>query len=67
MAFNYENVGQFGDRQAAENWAKRNNIDPRDLHFRETGRGVDVGVRKNIKRDDGYDDGYGNRRHGFFR
>lgn len=67
MGYSYEDIGEFGDRHAAENWAKRNNIDPRDLHIRDTARGVDVAVRKGTKDNNRFDDGYGNRRDGFFR
>ncbi|PEQ10314.1 hypothetical protein B2G71_22920 [Novosphingobium sp. PC22D] len=68
MPFDYEDVGEFGSQGAAEDWAKRNGIDPRDLHFRKKGDGVDVGIRKgspNADRD--YDDRHGGRRDGFWR
>jgi len=68
MGFSYENVGEFGDRRAAEDWARRNDIDPRDLHYRDTARGVEVGIRKGATGSgDRYNDRYGNRRDGFWR
>ena len=68
MGFSYEDVGEFGDRRAAEDWARRNNIDPRDLHYRDTARGVEVGLRKNTRnRDDRFNDRYGGRKDGFWR
>ena len=62
----YDDVGQFGSRQGAEDWAKRNNIDPRDLHVRDQGDGsVDVGVKRGSAKDQ-YNDGNNDRRDGFF-
>lgn len=68
MAFSYVDLGKFGDRRAAEDWARRNSIDPRDLHIRDTAVGVDVGVRKGAQGNaDRYDDRHGGRRVGFWR
>lgn len=68
MAFSYDELGKFGDRRAAEDWARRNNIDPRDLHFRDTADGVDVGVRKGARGNESrYDDNHSGRRDGFWR
>ena len=69
MGFSYEEVGKFGSRRAAEDWAKRNDIDPRDLNFRERGEEVEVGVRKssgNKRDDERYNDRHGGRNRGFF-
>lgn len=68
MSFQYEDVGEFGDRRAAEDWARRNNIDPRDLHIRDTARGVEVGVNKSAHdKGERYNDRHGGRKDGFFR
>lgn len=67
MGYSYDDVGKFGDAAAAEAWARRNNIDPRDLHIRNTPDGVEAGVRKNTRANDRYDDGHGDRRDGFNR
>ena len=67
MAFGYDPAGEFSDRAAAESWAKRNNIDLRDLHLRDTDRGVEASIRKSTRNDERFDDGYGNRRDGFNR
>ncbi|VWX51102.1 hypothetical protein [Novosphingobium sp. 9U] len=66
MSFDYDDVGSFGSRRAAEDWAKRNNIDPRDLHIREGNGGCDVGVRRSAIPSDGFNDGDKRRRDGFF-
>ena len=47
MAFDYEDVGTFGSKRAAEDWAHRNRVDLRDLHIRNAGGDrVEVGIRK---------------------
>ena len=69
MGFSYEEVGKFGSRRAAEDWAKRNDIDPRDLNMRERGEEVEVGVRRGAGKgsgDDRYNDRHGGRNRGFF-
>ena len=67
MGFSYEDVGEFGDRNAAEDWARRTNNAMRALHYRDTARGVEVGIRKGTRdRDDRLNDRYGGRRDGFW-
>ena len=67
MSFGYDPAGSFGDRAAAESWAKRNNVDPRDLHLRDTPNGVEASIRKSTRSEERFDDGFGNRRDGFTR
>jgi hypothetical protein len=67
MSFGYDPAGSFGDRADAESWAKRNNVDLRDLHLRDTPGGVEASIRKSTRNDDRFNDGYGNRRDGFTR
>lgn len=66
MSFEYDDVGSFGSRRAAEDWAKRNNIDPRDLHIREGNGSCDVGVRRSAIPGGGFNDSGNRRRDGFF-
>lgn len=67
MGWNYEEVGEFGSTKAAEDWAKRNDIDPRDLHIRSRGDGVSVGVKRSALGDEKFNDNHNGRRDGFFR
>jgi hypothetical protein len=66
MSFSYDDVGNFGSRRAAEEWAERNNIDPRDLHIREDGSGCNVGVRRSAIPNGGFNDSDRRRKDGFF-
>ncbi|MBB4859189.1 hypothetical protein HNO88_002518 [Novosphingobium chloroacetimidivorans] len=66
MSFDFDDAGNFGSRREAEEWAKRNNIDPRDLHIREDSRGCDVGVRRSAIPSGGFDDADKRRKDGFF-
>ena len=65
MSFEYDDVGNFGLRRAAEEWAKRNDIDPRNLHIREDSRGCDVAVRRSAIPQTGFDDSDKRRKDGF--
>ena len=69
MAFNYEDVGTFGSKRAAEDWAHRNRVDLRDMHIRNAGGDrVEVGIRKSGDDDkQKYDNRHGERRDGFWR
>ncbi|MBN06098.1 MULTISPECIES: hypothetical protein [Alphaproteobacteria] len=69
MAYDYEDVGTFGSKRAAEDWAHRNKVDLRDLHIRNLGgERVEVGVRKSgYDPRENYDNRTGERRDGFWR
>lgn len=64
--WSYDDVGQFGSRREAEDWARRNNIDPRDLHLREREGSVDAAVKRSALSGDRFNDGNNRRRDGFF-
>ena len=67
MSWNYDDMGEFPSERAAVDWARRNNIDPRDLHIRQRGNSVDVGLRRSSgRREGGLNDTHGRRRDGFF-
>lgn len=66
MSFEFDPVGRFGSRRAAEEWADRNNIDYSDLHIREDGTGCDAGVRRSAMPQGGFDDSDKRRKDGFF-
>ena len=40
MSFDHQEIGDFGSEHDAREWAERNNIDLRDLHFRNRGGGA---------------------------
>ena len=69
MAYDYDDKGDFPSERSAKDWALRNNVDLRDLHFRNNGDGtVNVGLRKSGNREsEDYDNRHGGRRDGFFR
>lgn len=45
--------GRLGSEEAAHRWADRNDIDPRDVHVRSSGRGVKLEVRRSALGDSG--------------
>lgn len=65
MSFQYDDVGKFGSRAAAEEWAKRNNVDPRDLHIRDNDGEFEASLRRGSVKNDRFDDSGTNRRDGF--
>lgn len=44
--WNFEDMGEFADDAAAERWAKRNDIDLRDIRTSASGKGVRLEVRR---------------------
>lgn len=44
--WNFEDMGDFADDAAAERWAKRNDIDLRDIRTSASGKGVRLEVRR---------------------
>ena len=49
-SWNFEDMGDFADDAAAERWAKRNEIDLRDIRTTASGRGVRLEVRRSVRR-----------------
>lgn len=43
--WDFDDVGKFGSDKAAEDFAKRNNVDPRDIRTRDKGDGVELEIR----------------------
>lgn len=37
--FNFDEVGEFGSQKDADDWARENNIDPRDVDIKPTSGG----------------------------
>lgn len=44
--WNFEDMGDFADDAAAERWAKRNDIDLRDIRTSANARGVRLEIRR---------------------
>lgn len=44
--WDFDDVGKFGSDKAAEDFAKRNNVDPRDIRTRDKGDGVELEIRR---------------------
>jgi hypothetical protein len=67
MGWNFEDVGGFPDQKSADDWAKANKIDPRDVDIRsDGGRRVSVSVRRSALTDDANNDRNNGRSDGFF-
>lgn len=49
----FEDMGDFGDDAAAERWAKRNDVDPRDIGISAKGDGVRLEIRRSALGDSG--------------
>ena len=47
----FEDMGDFGDDAAADRWAKRNNVDPRDVRISRKGDGVRLEIRRSALGD----------------
>ncbi|RSV13442.1 hypothetical protein CA236_17685 [Sphingomonas sp. ABOLG] len=64
----FEEMGEFGSEADADRWAKRNNLDPRDVRISRKGSGVELEVRRSALGDSGarHDDRRDGRRNGFF-
>jgi hypothetical protein len=67
MSFDYDEAGDFASERDAREWADRNQIDARDLHFRNRGKsGVTLSVRRSALGDAARGDLTYGRRTGFF-
>ena len=49
----FEDMGDFGDDAAADRWAKRNSVDPRDVRISRKGDGVRLEIRRSALGDSG--------------
>jgi hypothetical protein len=67
MSYDHQEIGDFANERDAQDWAERNSIDIRDLHFRARGsRGVTLSVRRSALGDSSTGDLSFGRRTGFF-
>ena len=51
--WDFEEMGDFGDEAAAERWAKRNDVDLRDIRTSRRGDGVRLEIRRSALGDSG--------------
>jgi hypothetical protein len=67
MSYDHQEIGDFAIEKDAQDWAERQNIDVRDLHYRNRGsRGVALSVRRSALGDSATSDLSYGRRTGFF-
>lgn len=68
MSYDHQEIGDFGSEHDAKEWAERNNLDLRDLHFRNRGGGaVTLSVNRSALGDSNPGDLSYGRRTGFYR
>lgn len=46
MGWEFEQAGKFGSEKAADDYARRNNIDPRDIQITRKGDEVELNIRR---------------------
>ena len=46
MGWEFDEAGKFGSERAAEDYAKRNNTDPRDVQLTRKGEEVELNIRR---------------------
>lgn len=46
MGWDFEQAGKFGSEKAADDYARRNNIDPRDVQITRKGDEVELNIRR---------------------
>ena len=65
MGWEFEEAGRFGSEKAANEYAKRNNIDPRDIHIARKGNEVELSIRRSALDRRGLRDSNEGRRNGW--
>ena len=65
MGWEFEEAGRFGSEKAANEYAKRNNIDPRDIHIARKGNEVELSIRRSALDRRGLRDSNEGRRDGW--
>lgn len=64
--WNFDEVGGFDSAKDAHDWAERNNVDPRDLHLKNEGKGVRASMRRSGQPADRFKDRDNSRKDGFY-
>lgn len=65
MGWEFEEAGRFGSEKAADEYARRNNIDPRDVHLARKGDEVELSIRRSALDRRGLRDSNEGRRDGW--
>ena len=65
MGWEFEEAGKFGSAKAADDYARRNNIDPRDVHIARKGDEVELSIRRSALDRRGLRDRNEGRRDGW--
>lgn len=65
MGWEFEEAGRFGSEKAADDYARRNNIDPRDVHIARKGNEVELSIRRSALDRRGLRDSNEGRRDGW--
>jgi len=46
MGWEFEQAGKFGSEKAADDYARRNNLDPRDVQITRKGGEIELNIRR---------------------
>ena len=65
MGWEFEEAGKFGSEKAADDYARRNNIDTRDVHIARKGDEVELSIRRSALDRRGLRDSHEGRRDGW--
>lgn len=65
MGWEFEQAGKFGSEKAADDYVRRNNIDPRDIQITRKGEEVELTVRRSALDDRRLRDNGEGRRDGW--
>lgn len=65
MGWEFEEVGKFGSERAADDYARRNNLDPRDVQIVRKGDEVALNIRRSALDRRGLRDSGEGRRDGW--
>lgn len=65
MGWEFEEAGKFGSEKAADDYVRRNNIDPRDVQITRKGDEVELNIRRSALDGRGLRDGNEGRRDGW--
>lgn len=65
MGWEFEQAGKFGSERAADDYVRRNNLDPRDVQITRKGEEVELNIRRSALDHRGLRDSHEGRRDGW--
>ncbi|WP_067105133.1 hypothetical protein [Sphingopyxis granuli] len=65
MGWEFEQAGKFGSERAADDYVRRNNLDPRDVQITRKGEEVELNIRRSALDRRGLRDSHEGRRDGW--